>query len=141
MCQATPGQPISDMAVTQNVFASDGYVWSVYLGGETGAWSNTTCLQRVSGSGPATALPVREPRSRQCVPHRYAGISDNGGTSHAGWTSNHNLNSGWSETGGVTGTPVLVGGATPTSYAGYVLSPSSPGYHAGSDGSSMGITP
>ena len=39
--------------------------------------------------------------------------------------------------------PVFVGGSNPlsfTSYAQYALAPTSPGYHAGSDGQSMGVT-
>ena len=63
-------------------------------------------------------------------------------------TENHNLclssssvcNAGTD----VFGTPVFVGGSNPTSftsYAQYALAPGSPGYHAASDGQSMGITP
>ena len=42
-----------------------------------------------------------------------------------------------------TNSPVFVGGSNPlsfTSYAQYALAPTSPGYHAGSDGKSIGIT-
>ena len=42
-------------------------------------------------------------------------------------TQDHNLNSGLSGTGNITGTPVWTGGSKPTSYAGYHLAPSSPG--------------
>lgn len=38
------------------------------------------------------------------------------------------------------GTPTMVGGTNPSTRAGYALAPSSPGYHNGSDGQSIGIT-
>ena len=43
----------------------------------------------------------------------------------------------------IHGTPIFVGGSNPTSftsYSQYALVPGSPGYHAASDGQSMGIT-
>lgn len=53
-------------------------------------------------------------------------------------TNNHNLNSGLSGTGNVTGTPVFV--SSPASgYYHYELDSTSPGYHAGNSGNSMGI--
>jgi hypothetical protein len=54
-------------------------------------------------------------------------------------TNDHNLNSGQPGTGNRTGTPVFVGGAHPTSRAGFKLAPRSPGRNAASDGSDMGI--
>lgn len=51
------------------------------------------------------------------------------------------LNGGLPGTGNISGTPVFVGGANPTSYAGFALASNSPGFHAGHDGSSMGIIP
>jgi hypothetical protein len=38
-------------------------------------------------------------------------------------------------------TPIYEGGAAPSSYYGWALAPSSPGYHAASDGKSKGIAP
>ena len=37
--------------------------------------------------------------------------------------------------------PVYAGGAAPSSYYGWALAANSPGYHAASDGKSMGIAP
>ena len=53
------------------------------------------------------------------------GITDSSG---ANWgTQDHNLNSGLSGPGDITGTPVWTGGSKPTSYGGYHLAPGSPG--------------
>ena len=41
--------------------------------------------------------------------------------------------------GNVTGTPIFVGGANPTTYAGWRLAPGSPGKGAASDGTDIGI--
>ena len=65
------------------------------------------------------------------------GITDSSG---ANWgTQDHNLNSGLSGSGNITGLPVWTGGSSPTSYAGYHLSASSPGKGAASDGLDMGV--
>jgi hypothetical protein len=56
----------------------------------------------------------------------------------ATWT--YNLGSGRAGTGNISGTPVYV--SSPASgYYHYQLAPGSPGYHAASDGKSMGIAP
>ena len=56
-------------------------------------------------------------------------------SSSSGWgTQDHNLDSGMSGTGNITGTAIFSGGANPTTYAGYQLAPSSPGYLVASDG-------
>lgn len=41
----------------------------------------------------------------------------------------------------VSDSATFVGGATPTTYAGWELASGSPSYHAGLDGKSMGINP
>jgi hypothetical protein len=41
----------------------------------------------------------------------------------------------------LSGSAVFVGGATPTTWAGYALANTSPGFTAGSDGQSMGVVP
>ena len=65
------------------------------------------------------------------------GITDSSG---ANWgTQDHNLNSGLSGSGNITGLPVWIGGSSPTSYAGYHLAAGSPGKGAASDGLDMGI--
>jgi hypothetical protein len=65
------------------------------------------------------------------------GITDSSG---ANWgTQDHNLNSGLSGPGNLTGTPIWKGGSNPTSYLGYQLALGSVGYGAASDGSSMGM--
>jgi hypothetical protein len=42
-------------------------------------------------------------------------------------------------TGNISGTPIFVGGANPTTYAGWRLAPGSPGKGAASDGTDIGI--
>jgi chitodextrinase len=65
------------------------------------------------------------------------GITDSSG---ANWgTQDHNLNSGLSGSGNITGLPVWTGGSSPTSYAGYHLAAGSPGKGAASDGLDTGI--
>ena len=65
------------------------------------------------------------------------GITDSSG---ANWgTEDHNLNSGMSGVGDITGDAVWAGGSSPTSYDGYHLAPGSPGKSAASDGTDMGI--
>lgn len=57
-----------------------------------------------------------------------------------GWgTNSYNLNSTVAGTGEISGTPIFVGGATPSTRLGFMLASNSPGYHAGHDGTSMGI--
>ncbi len=58
----------------------------------------------------------------------------------ATFSSHHNLcQTSCGGTGGITGTPTMVGGAHPTTWAGFKLAPGSPGYGAASDGLNMGI--
>ena len=65
------------------------------------------------------------------------GITDSSG---ANWgTQDHNLNSGMSGLGDITGTAVWAGGSSPTSYDGYHLTSGSPGKSAASDGTDIGI--
>jgi hypothetical protein len=54
-------------------------------------------------------------------------------------TNDHNLNSGQSGVGEITGTPVFTGGASPSTYDGYHLAGGSPGKDVASDGTDMGI--
>jgi hypothetical protein len=57
-----------------------------------------------------------------------------------GWgTHDHNLDSGLSGTGEITGTALWTGGSKPNSYGGYHLATGSPGKGAASDGTDMGI--
>jgi hypothetical protein len=73
---------------------------------------------------------------------RAPAITLGAGGSNCGCTATFNLNPGaaWFGTGSVKGAPVFV--SSPASgYYHYQLAPSSPGYHAASDGESMGIAP
>jgi chitodextrinase len=65
------------------------------------------------------------------------GITDSSG---ANWgTQDHNLDSGLSGLGDITGIALWSGGSKPTSYAGYHLAAGSPGKGVASDGLDMGI--
>ena len=107
--------------IQHNTFAGGGSVGFISdNGGNTGPTSNNTVRDNVfQGSG---------------------GIAPDSGSSNYG-TNDHNLNSLQSGIGDITGTPVFVGGAKPTSYAGYPLAAGSPGKGAASDGTDMGISP
>ena len=60
---------------------------------------------------------------------------------NATFSSHHNLcQTSCGGTGGITGTPTMVGGAHPTTWEGFRLTSGSTGYNAASDGLSMGIT-
>ena len=57
------------------------------------------------------------------------------------FSEDHNLchDSGCNGTGDITGTPIFVGGSTPTTFAGFALAQGSSGIGAASDGTNMGI--
>jgi len=61
--------------------------------------------------------------------------SPNGAT----FSNDHTLNSLQTGAGNLTGAPTFVGGAHPSSYAGYRLAPGSVGKGSASDGADMGI--
>jgi hypothetical protein len=137
--------------ITNNVFYSTNGDWpyAMYL-----AWSPNTPIKHnvfIGGSGAPRDLYIND---------WAGGGGGHGNTSGAvnsnifvfsglvldqgppAITHNYNLNAGISEANGVTGTPVFVGGSTPTTWAGYALScPSSPGCGTGEAGTNMGINP
>jgi hypothetical protein len=132
------GEP-SNLTMTNNVFADTGY-WSVVYG-DGGA--NSFISHNVFGdtlnldeSPNGTGNVVRD---NVFLPGES--VTDIG----SGVSYDHNLNcvrsgSNCPGTGNISGTPVYV--SSPSSgYYHYQLASSSPGYHAGSDGKSMGIAP
>jgi Right handed beta helix region len=67
------------------------------------------------------------------------GITSDSASAGRWGAQDHNLDSGMSGPGDLTGTAVWTGGSHPTSYAGYHLASGSPGRSAASDGADMGI--
>lgn len=68
-------------------------------------------------------------------------VDSNGAAACSNCTFDHNLfnsSSNASGTNNIIGTPTFVGGANPTTWAGYQLTSSSIGYRAATDGSDMG---
>jgi hypothetical protein len=135
----------TNIHVVNNVFASDAYYGSVEGAAHVNdiVSHNYMRMQLCWGyqNGNAPSGNNAHDNAFQNSP----GITmacDDGGTCPT-CTATYNLNPGasWFGTGSVNGTPIFVGGSHPTSYYGYELASNSPGYHAGSDGKSMGIAP
>jgi len=125
--------------VTNNVFVCTCiYPWSVFAGGgdnwtirhNTFAGDGSVRFEFFDGDTPSGNLV------RDNVFTTADGISTDG--SNYG-TNDHNLNAGKPGTANITGTPIFVGGARPTTYSGYRLASGSPGKGAASDGTDMGI--
>jgi hypothetical protein len=70
-------------------------------------------------------------------------VDSNGTAACTNCTFDHNLFTSSSNAKGsanIIGTPVFVGGSAPSSWSGWQLAPSSPGYRAATDGKDMGST-
>jgi hypothetical protein len=128
---------------TNNVFASTGYAWSIVSGSGENNWLiahnvfyASVTMDNGHSSYNGTGNVVRD---NVFLPGED--VTDDG----SGVSYDHNLNCVRSGvncpgTGNISGTPVFV--TSPSSgYYHYQLAPSSPGYHAASDGKSMGIAP
>jgi hypothetical protein len=120
-----PDDSCDAITITNNVIVGSGYPWLVVAGGATG-WSiahNTFVRSAVAfnqsnqGSSPSGNIV------------RNDVFSGGANIVGSGYSQDHNLMSG----------AVFVGGASPTTYTGYHLAPSSPGKGAASDGTDMGI--
>ncbi len=124
--------------VTNNVFeCTCGYPWSVAAFSGQGwlvqhnTFANGGSLGfQLSGNG-------LNPSGNIVKDNIFAGGGSIQGIGSWG-TSDHNLNAGVSGTGNISGTPTFVGGANPTTYAGFALTSSSVGHNAASDGTDMG---
>jgi hypothetical protein len=131
----------SPMTVTNNVFDTDGeYPQQVVIGGGSGdkimhnTFSNNAAV-RVGKVNVGFS-------SNETITDNVltGGIWFSESQSSAGMTVDYNLISG----GGlgahtINGSPTFVGGASPTTYSGFVLTTSSPGHLGASDGSDIGI--
>jgi len=125
--------------VTNNVFDQTGvYPWAVDVEGCSGCTVTHNVVRNAdvfagvsNGGSPTTNLVVRD------------NVFLNGGVGSEGsatYSATYNLNCGCTGTGNITGTPVFL--SSPSSgYYHWQLDAASPGYHAASDGTSMGIAP
>ncbi len=125
----------SGMVVTNNVFHSTGiFPWSIAAASAQG-WRIEHNTFVGGGSiridGQASGNIVRDNLWVD------GGLSIEGG----GVSNDHNLNCGQPGDGNLTGTPTFVGGASPTTYAGFALAPGSIGENASSGGTNMGVIP
>jgi hypothetical protein len=125
-----------NVTITNNVFASNGYAYSILSGEGAANWliSHNVFVETVK-------MDYNSPNGSGNVMRDNVWVSSAGGAIDAGSgvSYDHNLNSGMSGKGNITGTPVFVGGSNPSSYTGYCLAPRSRGTFAASDGGNMGI--
>jgi hypothetical protein len=123
--------------VSNNVFVYTGYPYSVAAwGGDNWTVTHNT----FAGGGELSFRNANSGETPSGNTARDNVWTNGGGIGGSGYTSTYNLNCGCSGTGNVTATAVIV--SSPSSgYYHYQLASTSPGYHAASDGKSMGITP
>lgn len=121
--------------VTNNVFVSNG-IWPYSLAAHS---ANGWRIEHNTFVGPGYARIDGTPTNTIVRDNVWRG----GGLSLAGGgvTASYNLNAGVAGTNNITGTPTFVGGATPTTYAGFALAAGSAGQNASSTGNAMGIIP
>lgn len=125
-----------NITVSNNVFVcSCVYPWSILSSGD--GWTITH--NTVAGGGAIAVIFNNGNTPSGNTVRDNAWVAGGGlNMDSGGGTNSYNLNSGVSGTGNVTGTAVLQ--SSPASgYYHYQLASSSPGYHAASDGRSMGI--
>lgn len=120
--------------VTHNVFHSTGiYPWAV-AANSAQDWRvehNTFIGSSLRIDGQPSGNIVRDNVFVDAVLSLEGGGVDN----------DHNLNCGHPGTGNLTGTPTFVGGALPTTFAGFALAPGSLGENASSSGTNIGVIP
>ena len=128
--------------IADNVMIGGGYVPAVQLGSHRGSQFVHNTVKNIdvhmdhkSGASPSSGGVVRD----NVFVNGSTNASDSGNCSGCTVTSNLFTTSGSaSGTNAVVGNPVFVGGANPSSYAGYQLASSSPGRGNASDGNDLG---
>jgi hypothetical protein len=130
-------------AIANNVMVGGGYVPAVQLGSHRGSQFVHNTVKNIdvhmdhkSGASPSSGGVVRD----NVFVNGTTNASDAGNCT--GCTVSYNLFSGNGSSTGVApliGAPAFVGGANPTTYAGYQLAPGSPGKATASDGTDRGI--
>jgi hypothetical protein len=140
----------SPMYVTNNVFVQENgsATNEIILGGGNGDTFTHNAFSPINGA----AIRIGNPNG--CGLSTNVSVTNNvmpsnidltEGQTTSGLTLDYNLcnSPGCTQTGShsITGNQVFVGGSSPTTYSGFALNSSSPGYNAASDGNSMGINP
>lgn len=120
-----PDDAADPVTIRDNVIVGSGYPWLVVAGGSTNWVINHNTFLR-SAVAFNKSNQGTNPGGNVVTNNVFANGANIVGS---GYTADHNLMSG----------AVFVGGANPTSYAGYKLAAGSPGKGAASDGSDMGI--
>ena len=128
--------------IADNVMIGGGYVPAVQLGSHRGSQFVHNTVKNIdvhmdhkSGASPSSGGVVRD----NVFVNGSTNASDSGNCSGCTVTSNLFTTSGSaSGTNAVVGNPVFVGGANPSTYAGYQLASSSPGRGNASDGNDLG---
>ena len=125
----------SPMTVTNNVFVQ--YANPIQIGGGEGDVINhNTIVGDLEIGHENVGASTDETITNNVI---INGIELNGGQSESGWKVEYNLIPGGG--GGAHGSssnPIFVGGAHPSTWAGYALTSASPGHLAASDGTDMG---
>lgn len=125
----------SGMVITHNVFDTTGiFPWAI-----AGASAQGWLIQHNTFRG-GSSVRIDGNASGNIV-RDNVWVDGELSVAGGGVTDDHNLNSGRAGAGSITGTPIFVGGAHPTSYAGFALASGSPGANASSTGTNMGIIP
>ena len=129
--------------MADNVMVGGGYVPAVQLGSHRGSQFVHNTVKNIdvhmdhkSGASPSSGGVVRD----NVFVNGTTNASDAGNCT--GCTVSYNLfSSNGSSTGvaALIGAPAFVGGANPTTYAGFLLAPGSPGKTTASDGTDRGI--
>jgi len=132
--------------ITDNVFSGSGYYWKVQLGShDNGKFQHNTVVGAMGIS--LDAKTDREPSTGAVVQNNlmagstFKTTDSNGRQACSGCTFSSNqfkANGDALGTSNVIGAPTFTGGASPTTWAGFKLLPSSLGYKAASDSADMG---
>ena len=130
--------------ITDNVMLGSGYVSAVQLGSHDGTQflHNTVKNIQVQTGSKVGGQASRGVVVQDNIFAQGASLLPSQGSGCSGCPADHNLfaSSGSSTgTAALVGAPVFVGGANPTTYAGYQLAPGSPGKATASDGTDRGI--
>jgi hypothetical protein len=125
----------SPMTVTNNVFVQ--FANPIQIGGGEGDVINhNTIVGDLEIGHENVGASSNETITNNVI---INGIELNGGQSESGWKVEYNLiPGGGGGAHGSSGSPIFVGGAHPSTWAGYALTSGSPGHLAASDGTDMG---
>jgi hypothetical protein len=133
-----------------NVVRSGGCYEAVAISADNGSLvdhntfiTSTNCFANPQSECASVATGAKSGSSGSGTIYRnnvMASINNGNSGTNASYSESYNLfPSSSGGTGDIIGVPILSGGSIPTTWAGFKLTSNSPGYHAASDGLSMGI--